>query len=77
MILNYWRMVERYLSLKEEAGSSNPECEISSLLDIKTYQVVNCLMCFDSGLSALYLPKKKKEKREIQKSESTKLTSLC
>jgi hypothetical protein len=33
--LNYWMMMERYQDLKEEVGGSIPDCEISSLLDIK------------------------------------------
>ena len=33
--LNYRMMVERYLNLKEEVGDSNPDYEISSLLDKK------------------------------------------
>jgi hypothetical protein len=55
-------MMERYLNLKEEVGGLNPGCEISSLLDIKTCQVVNCLMCFGVGMPTFYL-KKKEEKR--------------
>ena len=35
MTLNYWMMVERYLNLKDEVGGLIPDCEISSLLDIK------------------------------------------
>ena len=35
MALNYWRMVERYPSIKEEVGGSTPDCEFSSLLDTK------------------------------------------
>ena len=30
-------MVERYPNMKEEVGGSIPGCEISCLLDIKTY----------------------------------------
>ena len=45
MTLNYWVMVEGYPNLKEEVGGSDPGCEISSLLDGKTCQVVNCLLC--------------------------------
>ena len=33
MTSNYWVMVEKYPNLKEEAGSSIPDCEISSLPD--------------------------------------------
>ena len=35
MTLNYRVMVEGYPNLKEEVGGSNPNCEISSLLDGK------------------------------------------
>jgi hypothetical protein len=33
MTCNYRMMVERYSNVKEEVGSSNPSCEISSLPD--------------------------------------------
>jgi hypothetical protein len=55
-------MMERYLNLKEEVGGLNPGCEISSLLDIKTCQVVNCLMCFGVGMPTFYLKKKEEKK---------------
>ena len=49
-------IVERYPNLKEEVGGSIfPSYEISSLLDKKTCQVVNYLMCFGAGLSSFYL----------------------
>ena len=35
MTLNYWMMVEIYPNIKEEVGSSIPNCDISSLLDKK------------------------------------------
>ena len=35
----------------EEVGSSIPGCEISSLIDRKTCQVVSCLLYFDADLS--------------------------
>jgi hypothetical protein len=54
-------MVERYPNLKEEVGGSIPDYDISSLLDIKTCQVVNCLLCFGAGLLVFYLKKKRKE----------------
>jgi hypothetical protein len=60
-------MMERYPNLKEEVGSSIPDYEISSLLDKKTYQVVNCLMCFDVGLSAFSKKIYKKEKKRKEK----------
>ena len=56
--LTHWMMVERYPNLKEEVGSSIFGCEISFLLDQKTCQGVNRLMCFDAHLSILYLKKK-------------------
>ena len=46
-------------------GGSNPGCEISSLLDGKTCQVVNCLLCFGAGLSAFCLKKKKKKRKQL------------
>ena len=58
--LNYWMMVERYPNLKEEVGNSIPGYEIHSLLDSKTCQVVNCLLCFDVGLSTFCLKKRRK-----------------
>ena len=58
MTLSYWMVVERDSNLKEEVGSSIPGNEISSLLDITSYKVVNCLMCFGIGLSAFCLKKK-------------------
>ena len=61
MALNYWMMVEGYPNLKEEVGDSIPGCEISSLLDTKTCQVVNYLMYFGVGMSAFCLKKKEKE----------------
>ena len=33
--LTYWMMVEKYLDLKEEAGGSIPNCEVSSPIDKK------------------------------------------
>ena len=63
MALNYWMMVERCPNLKEEVSDSIPGCEISSLLDKKTCQVVNCLMCFGIGMSAFCLIKKRKRKK--------------
>jgi hypothetical protein len=35
MTLNYRMVVERYPNLKEGIGGSNPDCEISSLHDVK------------------------------------------
>ena len=55
MTLNYWVMVERYPNLKEEVGGSILGCEISSLLDRITCQVVDCTLCFGVGLSAFSL----------------------
>jgi hypothetical protein len=55
-------MVERYPNLKEEVGGSNPGYENSSLPDEKTCQVINCLMCFGVGMSAICLKKIKKLK---------------
>ena len=57
--LNYCMMVERYPNLKEEVSGSIFDCKISSLLDINTCEVVNCLMCFGVGLLAFYLKKEK------------------
>jgi hypothetical protein len=44
-------MVEKHPNLKEEVGGSIPDCDISSLCDNKTCQVINCLLCFGFGLS--------------------------
>jgi hypothetical protein len=55
MTLNYYMMVERYPNIKEEVDSSIPGGEISSLLERQTCQVVNCLLCFDIGMSTLCL----------------------
>jgi hypothetical protein len=57
MTSNGWMMVKKCPNLKEEVGGSNLDYEIFSLLD-KDCQVVNCLLCFGTGLSALYLKKK-------------------
>ena len=57
MTLNYRVMVEGYPNLKEEVGGSNPDCEISSLLDVKLARVMNNLLCFDAGMSAFCLKK--------------------
>ena len=59
-------MVERYPNLKEEVGGLNPDCEIPSLLDGKTYQVVNCLMCFDASLSVFCVQKRTVFQFEIE-----------
>ena len=48
-------MVDIYPNLKEEVGGSIPDYEISSLLDEKACQVVNCLLCFGAGMLAFYL----------------------
>ena len=53
--------MERYPNLKEEVGGSIPNCEISSLLDKIFCQVVNYLMCFDTGLLAFGIKKKQKK----------------
>jgi hypothetical protein len=59
MTLNYWKMVERYSNLmEEEVCGSIPGCEISSLLDRKTCQVVNCLLSLWRWLVGLLSPKK-------------------
>ena len=56
-------MVERYPNLKETVGGSIPGCEISSLLNGKTCQVVNYLfLCSDTDSSTFSLKKKKKPK---------------
>jgi hypothetical protein len=46
MTLNYRMMVERYPNLKEEVGGSNPNCEISSLLDRKLagWSIASCAL---------------------------------
>ena len=46
-------------NLKEEVGGLIPDCEISSLVDKKNCQVVNCLLYFGVGMSAFCLKKKK------------------
>lgn len=53
--LNYGMMVERYQYLKEEIGGPIPSCEISSLLWRRICEVVNCLLCFSTGLLAFCL----------------------
>jgi hypothetical protein len=58
-------MVEGYPNLKEEVGGSNPGCEISSLLDGKNCQAVNCLSCFGAGMSAFCLEKGKEKEKEV------------
>ena len=58
MTLNYWMMVERYPNLKKEVCGSIPGHEISSLLDIKSCQVVNYLLCFWRWLVGLLSQKK-------------------
>jgi hypothetical protein len=50
-------MVERYPNLKEEVGGLNPSSEISSLPDKILGHVVNCLPCFDIGMSVFCLKK--------------------
>ena len=64
MALNYLMMVERYPNLKEEVGGSKLGFEISSLLDKKTCQVVNYLLCFDVGMLTFCLQKFKKKTQE-------------
>ena len=54
-------MVERYPNLNEELGGSIRGYEISSLLDIKTCHVVDCLMCFDVGMLVFCHQKKIKK----------------
>jgi hypothetical protein len=44
----------------------NHGCEISSLLDRKNCHVVNCLLCFGTGMSAFCLEKEKKRKDKNQ-----------
>ena len=56
MSQNYWMMVHRYPNLKDEVGGSTPNCEISSLLNIKTCQ---SLLCFGARWSTLCLKIKK------------------
>ena len=51
--------MERYPNLKKEVGGSIHVYETSSLLDRKTFQVINCLMCFDDDLSTFCLNKTK------------------
>ena len=55
MTLNQWMIMEIYPNLKEKVGSLIPGYEISSLLDRKTCQVVNYLLCFGVGLSTITL----------------------
>ena len=62
--LNCWMMVERYLNLREEVGSPIPGCEISSLFDKKTCQVVNRVLCFGVWPVGLLSPKKKEKEKE-------------
>ena len=62
-------MVERYPNIKEEVGGLIPGCDISSLLDIKTCEVINCLLCFGARMSAFCLKKK-----QIKKPKTKKIT---
>ena len=66
MTLIYWMMVERYPSLKEEVGSSNPDCEISSLLDEKLvrWSTASCALTLACRPS---VSKKKGKKRRKEK----------
>ena len=57
MTLSYLVMVERYPNLEEEVGGSIPGCENPLSAWRKTCQVVNCLLCFDVGMSAFCLSK--------------------
>jgi hypothetical protein len=75
MTLNYWMMMERCPNLKEEVGGSIPDYEISSPLDIKTCQMVNCLMCFGASMLAFYL--KKEEAFDEYLCTSSSLLLLC
>ena len=46
--------------VKEEVGSLILGYEIPSLPDEKTCQMVNCILCFGTGMLAFYLKKNKK-----------------
>ena len=59
--LHYRMMAERYPNIKEEVGSSVPGYKNLLSTWRKTCHVVNCLLCFDVGLSAFCLKKRKKE----------------
>ena len=54
-------IMTREENFKEEVDSLILGCEISSLPHGKTCQVVNCLMCFGTGLSAFCFNKTMKE----------------
>ena len=66
MTLNNWMMVERYPNLNEEVGNSISGCEISSLLEKKTCQVINCLLCFGVDLLAICLKKEKEKEKKLE-----------
>ena len=61
MTLNYRLMVEGYPNLKEEVGGSNPDCEISSLLDGKLSRW-SIAFCAWRWLVSLLSQKKTKKK---------------
>ena len=65
MTLNYRMMVERYPNLKEKIGGPNPG--LWNLLSTwrKTYQVINCFLCFNAGLPACCQNKKKTKNMEM------------
>ena len=46
---NYRMMVDRYPNSKEEVGGSNPDCEMSSLFDIKCarWSTASCALALD------------------------------
>ena len=62
--LNYWMVVHRYPSLKEEIGGSIPRCEISSLLDINSPRGQLPLVLWRWHVGLLSLKKREKRKRE-------------
>ena len=60
-------MVERYPNIKKEVGGLFPGYDISSLLDIKTCEVINCILCFGARMSAFCLKNKQIKKPKNQK----------
>ena len=69
MTLNYWMMMERYVNLKEEVGSSIPGCEISSLIDgnLSIDQLSHVLWYWHVGLLSSKKLKNKKVLYMFQK----------
>ena len=75
MTLNYWMMVERYPTLKNEVDGSIPDCETSYLLDIElaSWPTASCALTLACRPS---VSKKKKRKLKISKKLSKKYLKM-